>query len=493
MSVPNVAIEKIDFQTGSVAPSPVGVLAIIAPALDGPENTPTSYTRDDLASDDFGPSPLVEDGSYALAISQNPVVLVRPNASQPAAYSAIDTSGMVGTTTPTAGTTPPADRYSVTVTFLDSGTVGASGLRWTIDLGGGPSAPMLMPVGSAPITLTAPDFPGGGSPGVSVVLSAGTVGAGGFLTFETTPPATVDADLAASLEALRVSTLDWEALLIEQDIGTGTVAMVDTWLSSLESVGKFKMAFLNTRLKAASESESAFATAMQTLVSGSTPTIRASVGTDGGDVTSTLTGVTAARPTSLIEAARCMAIPLGVEPAYVNLGPLGGVSIVDLSGQPSFHNEQNYPNLDQLLLTTLRSVPGKTGAFITNGRIFSTVGSDYVLVPHVRTMNRACELAYAILTGQLSRGVGKKPKDPKTGKVFILESDALAIEGLVNETIRPALAGQVQDVSFALSRDDDIGANSGAILTGAIAIVSLAYVKGFRVLAGFSRSIAVAA
>lgn len=186
-----------------------------------------------------------------------------------------------------------------------------------------------------------------------------------------------------------------------------------------------------------------------------------------------------------------MSIPLGTEPAYVALGPLGDISITDGTGHPLFHDEMLYPNLDQLLLTTLRSVPGQTGVFVTNGRIFSTVGSDYVLIPQARTMNQACELTYATLTKQLSLGVGKKPIDPVTNKVYILERDALKLEGLVNAAISVPLQGQVAGFSFDLSRNDDISANSGVTLSGTVAIASLAYVKNFAVLAIFVRSITV--
>lgn len=493
MSVPSVTIRRGAAQTGSVGPSNIGILAIIAPAPQGPQNQAFQYTDDDTVAATYGGGTLTEDSSYALNNSQHPIVAIRPTTSVAAAYSAVTKTG-TGTFTPTAGSTAPVDNYAATVSFNTGGTIGAAGITYSYSLDGLETVgPFALPTGSAPITLTIPNLSDGTSSGVSFSLAAGSVVAGDFFSCTTTAPKTLNSDLTAALEAVRITSLPWEALLIDQDVVTGTVAVVDAFLSGLESVGKFRLAFLNTRLKnqIAGETETAFATAMTAVVAASTPSIRCSVGTDGGNVTSTRTGLTLPRTAALVTAARSMSIPLGTEPAYVALGPLGDISITDGTGHPLFHDEMLYPNLDQLLLTTLRSVPGQTGVFVTNGRIFSTVGSDYVLIPQARTMNQACELTYATLTKQLSLGVGKKPIDPVTNKVYILERDALKLEGLVNAAISVPLQGQVAGFSFDLSRNDDISANSGVTLSGTVAIASLAYVKNFAVLAIFVRSITV--
>jgi hypothetical protein len=493
MSVPSVTVTRGAAQTGSVGPSNTGILAIIAPATQGPQNQAFAYTDDGTVAATYGAGPLLEDSSYTLNESGHSILAVRPTTSVAAAYGAVTKTG-TGTFTPTAGATAPADDYQVDVAFPVGGTVGTAGITYTYSLDGNETfGPFALPPGSAPITLTIPNLADGTSPGVSFAIAAGSVVAGDGFTCPVTHARTQNSDLTAALEALRITSQPWEALLIDQDVVTGTTGVVDAWLSGLESTGKFRMAFLNTRLKnqAAAETEEAFATAMTAVVAASTPTIRCSLGSDGGNVTSTRTGLSLPRPASLVTAARAMFLPLGVEPAYVAEGPLGDISITDGSGHPLFHDEMLYPNLDQLLLTVLRSVPGQTGVFINNGRLFSTVGSDYVLIPQGRTMNKACEIAYATLTKQLSIGVGKKAPDPITGKAYILERDALKLEALVNGALSVPLQGQVAGFSFDLSRTDDLSANSGAVVNGTMAIAALAYVKNFKVLAIFVKSIAV--
>lgn len=487
--IPNVQILKADGQTGSVAPSPVGVLTIIAPANAGPVNVPAAYMRDDLAFATFGPSPLVEEASYTMAQSGNPVNLVRPTTSNAAAYGAVVHSGVLGTAIPSAGATAPADNYPVVIRIVNPGTVGTTGITYQYSLDGGIDWSGTVALGTA-TTLTIPNFPQGGSPGVSFALAAGTLLAGDTWSCPTTHATTSNADLATSLEAVRVSTLPYEGILIDQDVATGTVSLCDTWLAAQEKIGKFRFIALNTALKGIA-TEAAYATAMATLVASLAPSIRCVVGADGGNVTSTLTGLTLPRPASLALAADAMAIPMGQDPAWVGAGAIGGYVIVDANGNPSFHNEELYPNLDQLLLTTLRSVNGNLGVYITNARIFSQVGSDYVFLPQVRTMNRACEIAYAIMTQQLGRAVGKKPPNPD-GTVNMLDDDRLTIDGLVNGALESPMKGQVAGYQFALNASDDLSANSGGQVTASLAISSLVYIKGVKIVAGFVKSISVA-
>ena len=503
MSVPSASIKKQDFSTGSVAQQSVniGILAIIAgggtgSSGNGPINTPLSYARDDLAFADFGPSRLVEFASYDINVSGNPAVLVRGTTSVASSYGTIDHSGVTGTAVPTAGATVPADNYDVIVQVVTGGTIGVAGIILQASLDGGNSFGQAFALGTS-TTLTIPNFPQGGSPGVSFALTgAQTFVAGDFFRCLVNPARMNDADVATSCEALRVSTLPWEVALIDVDIDASTVGQLDTWLAGLEATGKFRLALVNTRMKnqahvgsGTPETEAAYSTAMTTLTASSANSIRVSVGTDGADLPSSLTGYVQPRPTSLLCAARAMSIPLGRDPAFVGDGPLEGATIVDGNGNPKYHNEELYPNLDQLGLTALRSVTGAKPPYIDNARIFSVQGSDYVFIQHARTMNKACEIAYAIMVQQLGLGVGKKPKNPVTGLVYILERDALKIEGLVNEAIAPVLQGQVNAFAFAISRDDDLSNQSGATINATLEVVSLAYIKSFKAIAAFVKSI----
>jgi hypothetical protein len=276
-------------------------------------------------------------------------------------------------------------------------------------------------------------------------------------------------------------------------VGASTVfAQVDAWLLAMEANGQFKLACVNTRMKTAGESESAFATAMGTVVAASSTTIRVCVGTDGGNSVDWALGVNVARPASLAISARAMASTIGTDPAEVDLGALPNFSIVDPRANPLFHNEEDSPGLDALKLSSLRSFSGYSeGAYINNALMFSPSGSDYVYLQHARVMNKCCSLAWQGLTTKLSKGVGLSSKVGPNGERYISEASAQEIEHYVNSLFTAPLSGQVVAVQMILHRDDDISSNQGAIVNADIQVVSLKYVKGFPVRTSFVKTITV--
>ena len=301
-------------------------------------------------------------------------------------------------------------------------------------------------------------------------------------------------DLTDALEALRITNIPWEGVLVDMDCGTGTVAVVDTWLSAREAEGNYHYALLNTRSKnkpaPSAESESTYATAM-TAIAEVSASARVGVGTDGANMTSLVTGLYMWRPTSLFTAGRLAKIAVGTDAAYVADGPLTGATIAASTGNPQWHDEMLYPGLDAQRLITVRTVPGKQGVFINNANTIASTGSDYVFMQHLRTMNQACMTAFDVLTTQLGRGVGKKEADPTTGLVYIREEDASLIDGLVNDALATPLKGQVSSYAFALSRTDDLSANSGATIHAELQVEGLGYIKGFAVNAKFVKTISV--
>jgi hypothetical protein len=493
--IPSVKISKSDFATGSVAPQPTGMLAIIAASVTGTQNQAASYARDDLVLNNFGYGPLTEYASYCLQVGQKPVIPIRPTTAVAAAYGAITTANQGTGTSTCTSTGTPLDEYDLLVSIVAGGTVGASGLTYTYSLDGGDSVSGVTAVPAtspATLNLNAPD----GTTLAQLQLGAGTVVAGETFQAFTTRATPNNSDLTAALEALRISRQGWEGVLIDCGYNSGTVGVIDTWLTGLEAVGQFHFAIINTRHKTqpvpTAETEAAYATAMQSLTSGDA-SIRVCVGTDAADYVSTITGISQPRPTAMFLAARAMLIPVGEDPAYVGRGNLPGATIADTRGNPRWHDEDLYPDLDSLRLVTLRSFApgGPQGVYITNANVLSPSGSDYVWLQHVRTMNLACSIAWQVLMGQLSIGVGKKAPDPVTGQIYIQEKDAQRIEGLVNAGFAVPLKGQVTAVEFTLARNDDLSSNSSSTVHGTVALESLAYAKNFAITTSFVKTIAV--
>lgn len=487
MGIPVLKFKKKHSNTGVTKQSVAGILAIISVASAGPQNVPAMYTDPQLAYGDFSDGPLAELAAYEMDVSQRPAVLIRANPSTPGAYGTMTYTG-TGTTTPsgTSGTHPYDDYPNVTITFLVGGTVGTTGIVYTYSLDGeSVSAPQAL--GTA-TTIVIPKS------GVSIDLthSSNTVVAGDTITFSTTGPLITTSDLTTSLEALRVSGLAWEGVLVDRLAASSTeLSELDTWLQGLEGVGKFRFGAINTRGKNSGETEASYLTAMTTLAAG-LATDRIMVGAELGQHASDLTGNTIPRATVGYICAVAMGTDVGVDPASVeDVGNVPGCAIRDAKNNPVHHDEQDYPGLDGLGFSTLRTWNGFNGVFVGNARIMSTAGSDYVFLQHARVANAVCEAVYQFLASKMSKGVAKNlTADPNTGKVTIQEGAARRLEDDATHVAEKAVVGQVSGVKVTLSRDDDLSSNQGAVIHVTVAIEALAYIKEFDVTVTYVRSLA---
>jgi hypothetical protein len=483
MGIPIAKVTKLDGATGVVKPSSKGIIAIIAPSEKGTANQAAMYSKASIALNDFGYGALTDDAAYIMAVSGNPVVLVKGTASTAAANGTVAHTGAGSSVVTATGT--PLDDFNAVATIVNGGTIGVTGITLTYSLDGGVTTSAVQALGTAN-TFTIPNS------GVTFSFAAGTVLAGQVEAFATTGPKMNNSDLVTALEALRISALPWEMVLVTgHDATATTVTTLDTWLSAREAEGRYRGFICTAVARTSAQTEAQYATAMNTAFSAAA-SIRGCVCADVGDVVSALPGrgITQPRPVGLALAARVADIDYGVDPAFVQVGPVSGFALADSRGNPNHHDENMYPGLDALRLVTLRSFDRKAGTFITNANVISSQGSDYVWIQHVRTMNRACELAFDVLTQQLSVGVHKNPKTGSGGEVYIAEEDAQRIEQLVNQSLTE-LRSQVSDLRFSLSRTDNIGANGPVTLNGALKVSPLAYVKEFDTNASFVRTITV--
>jgi hypothetical protein len=494
MGLPAVSISKSAFSTSLTPGSsvPVGILAILAASSTGSTATAGGYSRSDTAITAFGYGPLTEYGAYDINVANQPVVLVKGNATFAGSYSSFSTGTSTGTSTVTTSASAgnPFDHYNVQIKWIQGGTVGVSGMTYTYSVDGGTTVSGLQAQGTSS-TLSIPNT------GVAFALGAGTIGTGDAWTVNTERPLLNDTDVVNGLNILGNSRTPWEGVLIDSSCSSATVGLVDTVLSGWEGRGIFKFAILNTRYKLepepTAETEAAYAAALTTTF-GSQTSIRISVGADGAHVPSAITGFNLKRPTSLLLAARSMAIPIGEDAAYVARGAIVGAQIADGNGNPFDHDEDLFPNLDALRLASLRSFApgGPQGVYMTNPNVIQPSGGQFPYLQLVRVANVACTIAWATLTTQLSRGVRKNPKaDPVTGAVYIFEPDAAVIDALVNDALIQPLKGQVTSFQFSLSRTDNLNATP-TIVTGLLDIVSEAYIKGYQVTFTFSKTLQTA-
>lgn len=476
--LPTARFRKVDGRTGVVRPGAIGVLAIVAAAATGPYNSAGSFTRDDLLQEAHGHGRLNEFGAYVLPETGKPIVAVAVDASTVGAYSAITTTNP-GTSVITAGATEPVDTFDVFVDFPTGGTIGVAGITYRYSLDGGKTMSKALALGIA-TAIVIPDT------GITLELAAGTILATTTAELTTTAPKLTNADLPDALEALRITSLPFDCILIDMEADATTVGICDLWLKDLATAGKFKQVLLNARPQGPAETATQYRDALALIVNAAAST-DVIVFADGSDLVSPVRGISLERPTSLSVAARIEQISVGTDPAYVELGPLAGVRITDDRGEPKYHDEQLFPGLDDIRLSTLRTIPGYEGVYPTNVNVLSPTGSDFVYIQHTRCANRGAEIAYQIFTKKLSKGVRKNPTPGPNGERYIHEAEAQQLEELGNAQIYLELVAtaQVDDMRVIVSRVDDIQSNAGAKVRGAIEIVSLGYVKEFDFTIGF--------
>jgi hypothetical protein len=486
--IPAVSIRKVDGGTGTVRPSDVGVGAIIAPSELGTVNRAEMFLQTDPALAEFGGGALLEDAAYAMTVSGNPMLLVKGAGSTPGAYGTVALVG-TGTSVPTGDVTQkPNDAFNVKIKITTGCTIGVMGGAYTYSLDGGQTESAVQSLGTA-IFILIPNS------GVKIDLAVGTLVAGDIISCTTTGPTNSNADLVNALEALRLTREPFELVLYDGPADATTVTNLDAWIKALQLTGRFKSAVCTARARKTdgTETEAAYATYLSGLFSAST-SLDVVVAADVGDVVSPFpnrgtTSCIQSRPVGLALFARALQIPLGEDPAYVERGPVDQFGVSDVRGGPNHHDEFLNPGLDTLRLATLRSFPGRQGSYLTNAPLLSPSGSDFVYLQHARTINRACEIAYEILSKALSRGVGKSLKVGAQGQRYISEGAALRIEAAANAAIAAELTGQVDAIQFTVSRTDDISSNAGATVNASIGTVSLAYIKKFAVTAGFVKSL----
>lgn len=484
MALPSLSFTRADGNTGSARSAPIGVFAIIAASASGTAAQPTSLTSKKQAITIFGHGVLTEDAAYLFDVANKSVVGVKVAASTDGTYGTLTTTGAPASTPSaiTAGTSKPLDRFRVVVRFPVGGTVGTAGAMWQASLDGGKTFSAAAALGTAN-SITIPDT------GVSLALGAGGLAAGETVSFTTTGPKASLADITPCLDALKATGLNFEAILIDSvEADAAMVNGIRTALSGYMSKGLSKRAIVNVRPKTAVETGQAYIDALNIISSTARTGTRVDVCADGSYVPSPVRGVSMWRPTSLVLAGRIAKIALGTDAGYVADGPVDGASLYDENGVSVAWDEAATPGLDDLGYVTLRSFARRAGAFIGNPRVFSPIGSDFVFDQQERCMCVAEERAFDFLTDELSAKKRKDPVKGPNGEVYLLEADVAEMEQKGTLDLKSILGKEVDDVRLKLSRVDDVGANSGAIVTASVEISSLVYLKGFAVTSRFVRS-----
>jgi hypothetical protein len=474
LTTPDVIITQLDGALGILPPSFGKMLALVGVADSGPIATPAAFARSADVQSTFGGGPTVEAACYEIEHFGKPVIVCRATATNPGTTANLVITGVTGTSIVTVGTGTSNDDYEFKVLIVAGGTIGVAGITLKYSLDGGRTYSAVTALGTAN-HFTIPN-----SGGVDFAFAAGTFIANDVFTARGNAPTPSGSDLATALDALKNSTLSWEFFFATCPVDATILSTIDSKISAMAAVGKYRWAIGNTRMPNVGESESSYKTALDGIF-GSLSCKSLSLWAGAAKTLSSVSYRNYRRPVALSLAALHANVSEEINVAAIEEGPLSGVQIRDSNGNPDEHDESVNPGLDDSRFGTLRTWDGYQGVYPTWPRILAPTGSDFQLVPYRRVMNLFCETVRNYMLLRLAKPIRV---NGTTG--FILEADALEIEAGVLAQLRAVLLTKpkASDVSFALSRTDNL--LSTQTLTGDGRLVPLAYPKFISISLGFN-------
>lgn len=490
MTLSSVDITEITNALG-VVPSSLGdTCAVIGPATAGPLNTAAAFARGTTIATNFTSGPLVELASY---IVSKPIVVVRCDTTTVGGYGSIDNSALVtGTTCVPAvdAAVIPIDEYEAYIKIVGGGTIGVAGITYQKSLDDGRTPGATLALGTATsVSWTAE--------GVKIDLPSGVLVAGSIIRVRTTAPVPAVADLQDAEEALRVTSLTWNFVVLTTPVDSALFSELDTWLTSLHATDKkFRAAIVSFRGPTLGETEAQYLVAAAAFRAANQSAYIA-VCAHYCQTTSKVTpGYQFRRPTLWPVARRAAAVKRpsrtdlaqvagadgGPLPSDVKLYNTNGTPMVDTTGGSLCHDEASAPGLDDQHFITLRRREGYSGIYIEKPWVFAATGSDIFLWQHRSLVNKVKAAVQTALTSRLRSPV---LVDPSTG--YILEEEALDIENLVDAAVRAVVVGgpDVSAHKFTLHRDDPLLSSDAPVLNGDERIVPLAYPNNFAITIGF--------
>jgi len=365
----------------------------------------------------------------------------------------------------------PVDSFSVVIVIQAQGTLGVGTYQFSMDGGLTFSSTQLIPSGGGPVVL------GGG---VQVTFAA-TGGAGSGTAFQpgdrysftTTAPAYTTTDVTNVCNGIVGSNLVWGWIHFIGRPSTPSAAAtlastVDTAMTSWASAGRYARAIIECPPDTAAAS---IDTALQTAFASFTSD-RVMVAAGDANIVSPLSGNEVQRSVAWAATARSAVVPIGEDLGRIASGSCAGVADI-------LRDEAATPNLDAYGFTTMRSVRGKAGYYLTNGRLMASSTSDFQYWQYGRVMDAACNAGLTALLQFLNSSV----RVNADGTIY--EQDARTIENTVQAAIAAVTTqvGQASAVSVQVSRTQNILSTSTLAVT--IGITPLGYAKQIDATIGF--------
>jgi hypothetical protein len=435
MAIPELKQTILDGALGIAPTNTTGVLACIGNSSAGDLNTVKVFSDPKALKDHYGYGPLVEFATLALLEAGGPIVCVRATNSTAGTNSAVTKTG-TGTSVATL-TGAPYDHYQAIVKITTAASALAdltATFQYSLDNGRTWSGDINIPVSGVYLIPNT---------GITITFAAGTFVVGTTYTWTSVAPSFSTGDFATAADALlddeSVTWFGLHAIAVPADATAGLALFGALASVMADAQTRFRnvMGFMNAEDASTSATKTNYAAQANN---------RISLGYGFENVTSPISKSQYKRPAIWSAATRASQVPPGEDLAQVSSGNLTQVTAL-------LYNEAVTPEMDAARFTTLRSIIGKQGYYVTNGRIFSAAGSDFQYIQHRRVMDIFATTARSSGLQFLNSSVRVKQSDGT-----ILEADARTIESYIESACRTALIEPqyATDLTVVIDRTNNI-------------------------------------
>lgn len=461
MAIPEARLTIKDGALGIAPDTATGLQALIGASSSGTANVPTQYADQQTLRNDFGTGPLVEAACDVLAKAGGTVMVCKAPSSTAGAAGSV-----TATQTGTAILAPSGaalDAYNAKVVIVQGGANLAANVatfKYSLDGGLTYSPEIAVPtsgvyvIPNTSVTLT---FTNGAGPTSFV--------AGDYFVFTTSSPAFTSGEAMTAVDAVLA---DPQVVTLIRIVGApsspaNAAALASALDTKLQAAETTLFRYLFGIVECPSDTDANIKTAFASFTS-----TRLMVGAGYCNYTSVLSGASFSRNAAWPASARISRVPPSEDLGRVASGPVSGVTALT-------RDENKTPGLDQARFTTLRTLVGEPGFFITNGRIFSSPSSDFQYVQHRRVMDIA---STTVRRGQLHYLNDTVRVDSTTG--LILEVDARAIEARIERQLRDAITvpGYASNVSVLVDRTTNVLSLQKLVIN--YRVVPLGYLKAIE-------------
>ncbi len=362
----------------------------------------------------------------------------------------------------------PVDGYNVIVTCTTAGALGAAQFVYSLDNGNTVSGALLVPASGKYVI-----------PDTGILLTfANALVLGDAWSCTITGASYSTTDLTSAMNAALADSRTWGFVhVVGPASSVANAATVATTLDGLLTTAMNAYRFARGMIEIPVDTDANIINAFV-----ATTSLRVAAVAGFVYVTSPLSGRQWLNPAAHVAAARASAATANISD---DLGKVanGAVPSCGLTAANTAlakqRDEAATPGLDATRFTTLRTLIGRPGTYITKGRTLATPGSDYSLWQNGRVMDTACSIVRNVLLNYLNSSVRVNSDGT------INEKDAQAIEAQTFSALAAGLVnpGDASSASVVVNRSANI--LSSQTLPVSVRIVPLGYASTISVDIGF--------